>query len=105
MDKEPLPVDQFGQFDSSKVYLIQYLYRKQSALYMWMEAMVYVWVGGEVGEEEEVRAALTHVETIGPTTHMVRLLLLFIEFSSAPYLAVYMCECKGVLQLQTSGEH
>ena len=40
MDKEPLPVDQFGQFDSSKVYLIQYLYRKQSALYMWMEARV-----------------------------------------------------------------
>ena len=68
-DKRPLSEDQFGQFDSSKVYLVQYLHPPPSTL------VVYVWVGGEVGEGEEkrVKDALQHAETMAPNTRKVRM--------------------------------
>lgn len=66
-----IPIDQFGHFDSSSLFVVQYAYLKQSALYTWMEGTVYVWVGEGVGGGGErdvlVREALDKVETIGPT--------------------------------------
>ena len=68
-DRRPLSQDQFGHFDSSKVYLVQYLHPPHSTL------VVYVWMGGEVGEggEKQLKAALKHAETVGPDTQKVRM--------------------------------
>ena len=68
-DKRPLSQDQFGQFDSSKVYLVQYLHPPHSTL------VVYVWVGDEVGEggEKQLKAALKHTETVGSNAQKVHM--------------------------------
>ena len=84
-DKRPLSQDQFGHFDSSKVYLIQYLHPPHSTL------VVYVWVGDEVGEggEKQLKAALKHAETVGSNAPKVRMkyaeLLQFNFFNSTYY--------------------
>ena len=63
------PIDKIGHFDSSGLFVVQYAYLKQSALYTWMEGTVYLWVGEGVGGERDVlvREALDKVETVGPT--------------------------------------
>ena len=73
-EKQPLSLDQFGHFQSDLTYLIQYNYQKQSSLYVWMESMLFVWVGGGVGSAEgEVREALNGAKELDTCGKMVRL--------------------------------
>ena len=96
-DKRPLSQDHYGQFDSSKVYLIQYLHPPPSTL------VVYVWVGGEVGEGEEkqVKAALQHAETMAPKAQKVHMKYMgftkFIFSNSMYYVCQYYIIFMSVL--------
>lgn len=42
-----------GHFYSTDVFVIQYIYQKQSSLYTWMEGMVFVWIGSAVKSDRE----------------------------------------------------
>lgn len=85
---QPVPQNRYGQFCSEEVYMVQYSYQKRSSLYMWMESMVYLWVGREVGRGEEggweavVTRALRHVKSIsggGPMVGCVAMVTCQIE--------------------------
>lgn len=69
-DLQVVPLDQLGHFDSSGLYVVQYSYLKQSALYTWMEGTVYVWVGESLcasdNRDSLLRETLDKVEKIGP---------------------------------------
>ena len=68
-----IPLDRIGHFDSDRVYLVQYNYRKQSSLYTWLECALYVWVGQDVGGGElTLKEAIACAESISPSKQVVR---------------------------------
>ena len=42
-----------GRFYSDQVHVVHYSYPKQSALYTWMEGVVYIWLGAAVQTDRD----------------------------------------------------
>ena len=100
-DKRPLSQDQFGQFDSSKVYLVQYLHPPHSTL------VVYVWVGGEVGEggEKQLKAALKHAETVGSNAQKVHMKYAEFNFANRHFSYFFFYTIHQIVVLLSFGQN
>ena len=72
-DLENTPAYKMGHFYSNSVHVVQYIYQKQSSLYVWMEGMVYVWIGSEVKGTKEamVREVLEKYASAGSVPNLV----------------------------------
>ena len=100
-----IPLDRIGHFDSDRIYLIQYNYRKQSSLYTWLECVLYVWVGqDEGGGERSLQEAIASTASIGPIKQVVSIIQRFSRLANRIHCEVSSIPTRSSAEVRTSAE-